>query len=142
MDSLMKTLIEQASAFTSSADILRYVPQFVAAAQSLTVPGIEKRTIVIKGLHDFAAALAEAGHIQKEVQAAVDELIDLAAPVAIDAILDVARGKVSFTGEPTATETATATATATTDKIPAVEKVAVKGVNCLLYILKTLFKKK
>jgi hypothetical protein len=140
MDSLIKTLAERATAFSSSADILRYVPQFVAAAQSLTVPGTEKRTIVMKALHDFIAVLADAGHIQKDTQADIDALVDLAAPVAIDAILDVARGKVSFTA--VATSTTTSTATADNTKKPGVEEVAVKGVNCLLSILKMLFKKK
>ena len=159
--SLIKRISEEVSSFTSPADIVRIIPQFVAAAQILTVPGVEKRALVLKCLHSLVENLVESGKIAVESKDEISGLINLVGPVAIDAILDVVRGRVivgfecsaiatadakaTETADAETTETAAAETTATADcKKPndSVEKVAVKGINCLLAVFKAFYSKK
>jgi hypothetical protein len=146
MDTIIKSVVEQTVSFSSSADIIRCIPHFVAAAQSLTVPGVEKREIVLKALHSVIEALVESGKVSKESKDEIHGIIDLVAPVAIDAILDVARGKVPFTSSaapaaPAAPAASSDTSTSNNSKA-SVAEVAGKGIQCMLSIFKIISKKK
>jgi hypothetical protein len=96
---LLQTMVAQVGEFSSQSAILRFVAPLAAAVHGLTVPGAQKKALVLKGLHEFTAELEKAGKISSEMKESVDIFVDGAGPVAIDAILDVAKGKVEFTPE-------------------------------------------
>jgi hypothetical protein len=96
---LLQTLVAQVSEFSSQSTILRFVAPLAAAVHGMTVPGPQKKALVLKALHEFTAELEKAGKLTPEMKESVDIFIDGAGPVAIDAILDVAKGKVDFTTE-------------------------------------------
>lgn len=78
------------------AAILRYVPQFVAVVHTLSVPGSEKKALVLKGLHSLTAFLAEQKTITDAVRGEMDTFIDTVVPISIDTTLDVVKGRVTF----------------------------------------------
>jgi hypothetical protein len=98
---LLQTLAAEVKEFSSHCDILRYVAPLASAVRGVTVPGPQKKALVIKGLHEFTSVLATNGKISQEMKESMDIFIDMAGPISIDSIMDVAKGKVDFTPEET-----------------------------------------
>ncbi len=98
---LLQSMASGVGEFASQSDILRYVAPLASAVHGLTVPGSQKKALVIKGLHEFTNVLEQNGKITKEMKESVNIFIDIAGPVSIDSIMDVAKGKVDFTAEET-----------------------------------------
>ncbi len=78
------------------AAILRHVPKFVSAVHTLTVPGPEKRDLVLKALRALSGKLQDSNKITAEFRAQLDDFITITVPVTIDTLLDVVKGRVSF----------------------------------------------
>ncbi len=120
MESLIQSILSQVCDPPTTQFIIRQVPHFVAYANTLVIPGSEKRATVLRGLHELIEALKQAGKVSAELQTELDQYIDLSVPPMIDAILDVASGRVEV-------------------KMPtSVAEVTTKG-NCLLGFLKKQF---
>ena len=96
MESLIQTILAEIVDIPTAQSIVKYVPRFVAFANTLSVPGAEKRAVVLRGLHELVQALKQAEKISVELQTEMDNCIDTIVPPMIDAILDVASGRVSI----------------------------------------------
>ncbi len=121
MESLITTILTEIVEIPGSQAILRYVPRFIAYANTLSVPGADKRAIVMRGLHELVQALRQADKITADMQTELDQFIDLTVPVTIDAILDVAAGRVEI-------------------KKPATVAEVVPKVNCILGFLQAILR--
>lgn len=93
---LVNTVAAEIKEIPEVATILRYVPKFVAFAHTLTVPGSEKKTLVMKGLHGLTQVLAKQDIITDALRGEIDTFIDSVVPISIDTTLDVVKGRVTF----------------------------------------------
>lgn len=93
---LVNTVGAEIKEIPEVAAILRYVPKFVAVVHTLSVPGSEKKTLVLKGLHGLTSLLAEQKTITVAVRDEMDTFIDAVVPISVDTTLDVVKGRVTF----------------------------------------------
>lgn len=97
LNALIEKVLVEITEVPEVADILRHVPQFIAAVHTLTdKPGAEKRDLVLKGLHILVEKLEAANKISGEFRGQLDAFVDVTVPVSIDAMLDIVKGRVSF----------------------------------------------
>jgi hypothetical protein len=96
MESLIQSVLLEITESPTTQVIVRHVPRFVGYANTLTLPGFEKRATVLRGLHELTMALKQADKISADLQTELDQFIDLTVPPMIEAILDVAAGRVEL----------------------------------------------
>jgi hypothetical protein len=78
------------------ASLLKYVPRFISVVQTLTVPGSEKKTLVLSALHALVHLLVEEHKVLKaELKAEADRFIDTVIPVSIDTTMDIVKGRIT-----------------------------------------------
>ena len=106
MESLIQSVLSEITESPTSQIIIRYVPRFVGYASALAIPGFEKRATVLRGLHELTTALKQADKISADLQSELDQFIDLTVPPMIEAILDVAAGRVELKMPTTVAEVA------------------------------------
>jgi hypothetical protein len=132
LDAVIDKVVADISEIPEVAAILRHVPKFVAAAHTLTVPGPEKRTLVLKALHVLVEKLQAANKISAEFRGELDAFLDATVPVSIDTLLDVVKGRVTF-------DSLIQQAAANPEAVVAV---AATALTCCTGLFKTLIKKK
>lgn len=108
METLIQTILKEVPETVTTTHILQVVPRFIQEAQAMTVPGADKKAMVLKALHDLVDTLKESPEMHA--------FVDVAIAPTIDMLIDVAKGRVSLSAPKT------------------VEEVAQK-VNCLLQVV-------
>lgn len=96
MDALIQTILKDAPETVTSTHILQVVPRFIQEAQTLAIPGADKKAVVLKALHDLVDALEETPEMHA--------FVDVAVAPTIDMLMDVAKGRVSLTAPKTVEE--------------------------------------
>ncbi len=92
----IKNLIKEATEIKSPADVLAFIPEVAAIVNAEKVPGNVKQALVITGLQTIIEILQENKKITDEIAEATKEFITTVAPIAIDAVVSVAKGKIQF----------------------------------------------
>lgn len=111
METLIQTILKQVPETVTTTHILQIVPRFIQQAQAMAVPGADKKTLVLKALHDLVDALKQNPEMHT--------FVDVSVAPTIDMLIDVAKGRVSLSPPKT------------------VEEVTQK-VNCLLQIVQVV----
>lgn len=110
---IITSLVEGcANELQSVSEILKFLPALAAIANSLRIPGVEKKDRVVAALHQLVSSLHTAGKISSELHELINVFVGTVVPSAIDAIVEVGSGRVSFSKPETVANVATA-ATAT-----------------------------
>jgi uncharacterized protein YjbJ (UPF0337 family) len=113
------------------ADILRLVPRLAAEIQKFEISGKEKGELALAAVHSIVDT-----YVPESSRSKVSSLVDTIVPVAIQNVLDIAKGRVSF---------ANAAQAAVTQLVPSehaakVEQVAQVAQGCFAFLSKYMKK--
>jgi hypothetical protein len=104
---LVQLVSNEINEVPEAAIILRYIPRFAAAVNTMTIPGAEKKAHVLTALHDVVRMLDELKKLTPELRKDLDLIIDTVAPITIDTVIDVSSGKITFDKPATVVEAST-----------------------------------
>lgn len=150
MDTFLQSLLHEITESPTTLQLLALAPRFVKQADTLAIPGAEKKAVVLKALHTLIGFLKEQGKVSEDVAREMSTFVDGVLSATIDLLIGVAKGDVDLrTGG--AANAAAAAAVATDVAEATVEAITKKGrcspgclsgLRCLFAVMKGLQKKK
>ncbi len=102
MDSFLAT--QELPESITTTGLLERVPLFVKEAQTLAIPGAEKKTAVIQAMHSFVKMLKDNGKVGDDLAKELDAFIDETISKTVDLLIDVAKGRITLTAPKTVEE--------------------------------------
>ncbi len=100
MDQITCIINEYVEPITTAPEfsiVIGYIPTLVTAVRTMSIPGAEKKDLVLNALYTFVDVLVTKEVIDAEKASEFKEFITLVAPAAIETILGVQKSTISDT---------------------------------------------